>query len=159
MGHRRSVLTVLLLGVILAVISGCFALQNSPPVARFTCDPSSGISSLMVSFSAWDSYDSDGRIVSYEWDFGDGDTDTGLWTIHTYTVSAHTQFTVTLTVTDDNGASSSTTRTVAVSPALEILSGSTGSSFRQPIWLPPPIGVYYVAIPLHALRFHNWRDS
>ena len=86
MGHRRSVLTVLLVSVILAVISGCFALQNSPPVAIFTCDPPSGISSLTVSFSAWDSYDSDGRIVSYEWNFGDGDTDTGLWAVHMYTV-------------------------------------------------------------------------
>jgi len=75
----------------------------------------------MVSFSAWDSYDPDGRIESYEWDFDDGDTDTGLWAVHTYTVSAYTQFTVGLTVTDDGGASSSTTRTVTVSPALEIL--------------------------------------
>ena len=65
---------------------GMFCSPKLPPVAIFTCDPPSGISSLTVSFSAWDSYDSDGRIVSYEWNFGDGDTDTGLWAVHMYTV-------------------------------------------------------------------------
>jgi PKD repeat protein len=40
-------------------------------------------------------------IVSYAWNFGDGDTDTGLTTDHEYTVPG--TYTVILTVTDSNG--------------------------------------------------------
>ena len=104
MGHRRSVLTVLLLGVILAVISGCFALQNSPPVVSFTCNPPSGGAPLSVSFNASGSYDSDGSIVSYQWTFGDGDHGAGVTVNHVF--SSPGIYTVELIVRDDKGATS-----------------------------------------------------
>jgi len=47
------------------------------------------------------SYDPDGTIVSYFWDFGDGHTGTGINQTHVYTVSGY--YTVTLTVTDNDG--------------------------------------------------------
>jgi len=51
-------------------------------------------------------------IVSYEWDFGDGETDSGSIVNHTY-VTVGT-YTVTLTVTDSNGKSAVTVTSVTV---------------------------------------------
>ncbi len=63
-----------------------------------------------VTFDGSASSDPDGTITSYEWDFGDGTTDTGEVVTKTYDSSG--DYTVSLTVTDDKGAS--TTDSVAV---------------------------------------------
>ena len=55
-----------------------------------------------VTFDGTASYDPDGSVVSYSWDFGDGQSDTGAVVQHAYTGGA--DHTVTLTVTDDDGA-------------------------------------------------------
>ncbi|MBA3046244.1 MAG: S8 family serine peptidase [Euryarchaeota archaeon] len=66
-------------------------------------------------FDASDSYDIDGEIVSYEWDFGDGNITQGIMAEHTY--SALGLYEVTLTVTDDDGiASVKTAVIVCVTP-------------------------------------------
>ena len=52
-------------------------------------------------------------IVSYEWDFGDGETDSGPIVTHSYDTADI--YTVTLTVTDSNGKSAVTYVTVTVS--------------------------------------------
>jgi PKD repeat protein len=54
-----------------------------------------------VSFIGIESYDTDGEISSYQWDFGDGSSDTGSSVTHEYD-SAGT-YEVTLTVIDDDG--------------------------------------------------------
>jgi PKD repeat protein len=56
-----------------------------------------------IVFNASASYDPDGFIVSYLWDFGDGTNATGVTAEHTYLLNG--SFTVTLTVTDDDGDS------------------------------------------------------
>ena len=56
-----------------------------------------------IHFDASESYDLDGSIVSYSWDFGDGNTATGVIVDHAYSEDGN--YTVTLTVTDDDGAS------------------------------------------------------
>ncbi|MGC0271840.1 PKD domain-containing protein [Pseudactinotalea sp. Z1739] len=81
---------------------------NVPPVAEFD----HVVEGLQVAFDASGSSDSDGAIVSYEWDFGDGDTGSGVSPSHTYAESGTYQ--VTLTVTDDDGASAELTREVSV---------------------------------------------
>ncbi|MFC4335553.1 S8 family serine peptidase [Salininema proteolyticum] len=94
--------------------SATFALRvgegdgNTPPEASFT-DDCWGFFGI-CSFDGSASSDADGSIVSYEWDFGDGNTGTGASTYHFYS-SAGT-YEVTLTVTDDQGATGSVTRTV-----------------------------------------------
>ncbi|UCE38296.1 MAG: PKD domain-containing protein, partial [Thermoplasmata archaeon] len=56
-------------------------------------------------FSGHRSYDPDGHIVSYHWDFGDGTFGNGVYTTHNYTMPGI--YNVTLTVTDDEGATDS----------------------------------------------------
>jgi PKD repeat protein len=81
---------------------------NLAPTASFTVSQDD----LDIGVDASGSDDPDGTIVSYEWDFGDGGTDTGALENHTY-ASAGT-YTVTLTVTDDDGAEDSDTEQVTV---------------------------------------------
>jgi PKD repeat protein len=87
---------------------------NLPPIANFTYSPTFPYVGQTVTFDASDSSDSDGTIVSYAWDFGDGLMGTGVITPHTYE-SAGT-FTVTLTVTDDLGATDTLQQEITVDP-------------------------------------------
>ena len=87
------------------------------PVASFTYSPSSPVEGDPVTFDASDSSDTDGSIVSYEWDFGDGNTTTV--TAHTivHTYSTADTYNVNLTVTDDDGLTNSTADQITVSAA------------------------------------------
>ncbi len=90
---------------------GCMPM-NEPPNAIFTADPTEGDIPLEVVVDASGSTDPDGMIVSYEWDFGDGTTGTGLMTSHTYNTPG--TYTITLTVTDDDGATDTAVQTITV---------------------------------------------
>ena len=82
---------------------------NLPPVASFTANPLSGDAPLEVNFDASASSDPDGVIASYEWDF-DGDSVVDLVTGSTAAMHSYNDpgnYTVTLTVFDDDGASDS----------------------------------------------------
>jgi PKD repeat protein len=81
---------------------------NNPPSASFTSD----CTYLSCEFDASTSYDSDGTITSFEWDLGDGNAASGVTTSRTYATDG--TYTVTLTVTDDEGASSSSSQDVTV---------------------------------------------
>ena len=59
------------------------------------------------------SLDSDGDILTWAWTFGDGDTSSVQNPLHSYGAAA--TYTVSLTVTDDDGAPSSVSKQVAVS--------------------------------------------
>ncbi|GAA1487152.1 PKD domain-containing protein [Brachybacterium fresconis] len=82
--------------------------ENLDPVAAFT----SSISGLAVSVDRSSSTDDDGTVMSYEWDYGDGTADTGETSSHEYGDAG--TYEVTLTVTDDDGATHTTTRSVSV---------------------------------------------
>jgi hypothetical protein len=74
-------------------------LANTPPTASFTFSPSYPFVGHLVTFNGSDSSDPDGFITSYEWNFGDGNTSTGMVVTHSYS-SAGT-YAVTLEVTDN----------------------------------------------------------
>jgi PKD repeat protein len=92
----------------------CNVGENLPPIANFTYSPTFPYVGQAVTFDASGSSDIDGTIVSYEWDFGDGLMGTDVVTTHTYE-SAGT-FTVTLTVTDDLGATDTLQQEITVDP-------------------------------------------
>ncbi len=98
---------------------------NSPPVASFTENATTVVQEEAIYFDASESYDPDGTIVSYTWDFGDASTATGVTAEHAYSESG--TYTITLTVTDNDGVSSSvvaeTTVETETSVSLAILSG------------------------------------
>jgi len=87
--------------------------SNQKPVAAFTYLTNG----LEVSVNAADSKDPDGTIESYDWDFGDGATATGVTATHTY--SAEGTYTITLVVTDDDGATGTTSKDVYVKPVVD----------------------------------------
>jgi PKD repeat protein len=82
------------------------------PTAIFSSDVSGGEAPVTVTFDASASYDSDGTIVSYDWNFGDGNTGSGSTASHEYTTAG--DFTVTLTVTDNDGATGTDSLTVNI---------------------------------------------
>ncbi len=84
------------------------SLENLAPAASFT----KSCSGNACDFDGSASTDCDGSIASYEWDFGNGQTAAGSTASHTY--GADGTYTVTLTVVDDLGASSSTTKEVTI---------------------------------------------
>ena len=74
---------------------------NAPPTALITADTSGPTVGDTVNFTGSGSHDSDGTIVSYAWDFGDGETSTTADPSHLFDdVDLHV---VSLTVTDDDG--------------------------------------------------------
>jgi PKD repeat protein len=85
---------------------------NVPPVAQFTFSPTTGLLPLTVTFDASGSYDTDGDIVQYEWDFGGEQTGSGRQV--TYTFNKKGDYTVTLTVYDDDDDTATATGTVEV---------------------------------------------
>jgi len=80
---------------------------NVPPTATFT----SNCATSGCTFNAAGSQDSDGTIAGYAWDFGDGATGSGQTPAHTYAAGTYR---VTLTVTDNGGASGTFSASVTV---------------------------------------------
>jgi len=125
----------------------CYVVSNQPPVANFTYSPENPVVGQAVAFNASESYDPDGYIVSYEWDFGDGNvTNTTEETInHSYSEAG--SYEVTLTVKDDKGATNSTTKMITIYSPTAIF--DTGSS-RNPY--PSIMGVHKGTIkPNHTV--------
>lgn len=91
------------------------AATNNPPVANFGF----ATSNLVASFTD-SSTDSDGSIASRAWNFGDSSTSTSTNPSHTYAAAG--TYNVSLTVTDNGGATNSITKAVTVTaPASNVL--------------------------------------
>jgi PKD repeat protein len=85
---------------------------NTPPTAGFThtCDAED------CSFTSTSTDVPPGTITGFAWEFGDGGTANVANPSHSYAVVNPTDFTVKLTVTDDQGATDVETQTITVSP-------------------------------------------
>jgi len=100
-----------------------------PPKADF----SHSVEGNKVSFDASRSYDYDGTIISYEWDFGDGNYGNGLLVEHTY--SEDGSYDVTLKVTDNDAKEDSTIKTVLVdSSAPEMIDNTPDTAYTGDIF-------------------------
>ncbi|MFT5162819.1 MAG: endonuclease I/subtilisin-like proprotein convertase family protein [Alteromonadaceae bacterium] len=92
---------------------------NQAPTAAF----SQNCTALSCTFDASSSTDADGSIVSYDWNFGEGTTATGVNPSHSYSVDG--SYTVALTVTDNQGATANSSVVVNVADV------TTGGSFFE----------------------------
>ena len=113
------------------VVSG----SNLKPVPALLALPTSGTAPLLVTVNATGSVDPDGSIVSYQWDFGNGQTANGLLSQVTYTTAG--TYTITLTVRDNKNATATATETIVVDPPLTVtdrvrlqFNGSVNYSFE-----------------------------
>ncbi|MEM2943264.1 MAG: PKD domain-containing protein [Methanomassiliicoccales archaeon] len=86
-------------------------IRNTPPVADFSYSPDSPRMNETVVF-AQRSYDLDGYIEAFTWDFGDGGNSTNPSPIHVY--QKRGVYNVTLSVMDNDGESSFLVRAIAV---------------------------------------------
>ncbi len=121
------------------VVTAPVVIENKAPTAAATATPTSGTAPLTVSFDGAASADSDGSIATYLWTFGDGSTATGKTTSHTYTGAG--DYTATLQVTDDQGATGNTTVTIKaeVAKALAGLNFETGEISVGSTWVRVPL--------------------
>ncbi|MBS3777786.1 MAG: tandem-95 repeat protein [Candidatus Thermoplasmatota archaeon] len=116
---------------------------NCPPVADAGGDyfipEDRGYS---VDFDGTGSYDLDGEIVSYEWDFGDGHTGSGAEPTHKYGQSG--SYVATLTVIDNDGATDTDTATVHITgadpPIIQLITPKDGDR------LSGTVRIYWYAI-------------
>jgi PKD repeat protein len=120
---------------------GAFEIQsgaNQPPAAAISANPTSGVAPLTVGFDGSGSSDSDGQIVSYGWGFGDGGSATGVNASHSFINPG--SYTATLTVTDDDNASSQASIGIAVVAnvlAAPVLAGIANGSVAALSWTHP----------------------
>jgi PKD repeat protein len=84
---------------------------GTPPVAEAN-GPYGGNAGQEIAFSSAGTFDPDGTIVSYIWDWGDSSPFPGVIPNPKHTYSAAGIYVVTLTVTDNDGATATDTATV-----------------------------------------------
>jgi PKD repeat protein len=90
--------------------------DSDRPSARFTSSDLNGFVGQPLGFDASFSTDPKNNIISYDWDFGDGSPH-GSQQIISRVYAASGTYTVTLTITDGDGLTDSTTLTMVVLPA------------------------------------------
>jgi len=92
---------------------------NAAPVAQLAVEPASGTAPLDVALDASGSSDSDGTIVAYEFDFGEGagweDVADDPTVAHTYAAAG--SFTAQVRVTDDDGAQATDSSSILINGA------------------------------------------
>ncbi|WP_330633514.1 extracellular catalytic domain type 1 short-chain-length polyhydroxyalkanoate depolymerase [Halocatena halophila] len=89
--------------------------SNSPPTASATVDRTTVMPDEIITFDGSASVDSDGSILSHEWTFPDDTTATGVSVTRSFSTPGERM--VTLTVTDDDGATATDSVTVTVESA------------------------------------------
>ena len=109
--------------------------SNQPPVASFT----TSTNNLVASFDGRGSTDLGGTVTNWAWSYGDGATGTGSTSSHTYAAAG--TYTVGLTVTDNQGASAGTSRSVTVANA------------------PPPAGGNFAADDFGRTTVGGWGSA
>jgi hypothetical protein len=124
---------------------------GSPPVGVFLLSQNASSNHTIV-FNASGIYDPDGVIVSYQWDFGDGATAVGEHPVHTY--QSPGEYTVTLTVTDNNGLTLKTSQVVTIA-ASSVVPTKNGTNFFQSNSSVIFLLIVFVSVLVVLLVFRN----
>ena len=99
---------------------------NQPPIITFDV-PAYVATGANIALDGSGSWDPDGSIISYVWDFGDGSPNgNGAVVFHTWVIPSN--YTVTLTVTDNSSQSSPLSKDVQVVYTLDPVAVITGDS-------------------------------
>jgi PKD repeat protein len=138
--ERRTLVgwcSVSVLVVTVLAFSGCVGQdsgsENRIPVAAIQVSSMTPNQFQQVNFSGLGSYDPDGTVTVYHWDFGDGSTSWESVVKHAYDTCS--VFNVTLTITDDRDAKavSNTTITVNGIPKAKASVDKTRCKVNEPI--------------------------
>lgn len=90
---------------------------NSAPVANFSVPFDRGVAPFVVNFDASGSIDPEGQpLVEYRWSFGDGSTSSVNTSITPHTFSSVGTYSVSLSVVDSGGLTSTVQKTITVIP-------------------------------------------
>lgn len=108
-------------------------LLNIYPLASFTHSSTSPTAEDIIQFID-SSFDLDGYIVSWFWDFDDGNTSTEQNPQHKY--SAAGNYTVKLTVTDNNGLNATYTKLITVKEEVIVTDGSVTDGDKEGLLAP-----------------------
>ena len=111
-------------------------LQDRIPVSIFTVTSGTILTAVQVSFDGTSSYDPDGTIVGYAWDFGDGSTGSGATPTHSYSIAG--TYAVKLNVTDNSGSTQVSTQTVTINdrpPTVTLTLSATTTTPAQAVIL------------------------
>jgi ABC-type transport system substrate-binding protein/PKD repeat protein len=127
--------------------------HNEPPIASFGYWPSPAVG-VSVTFDGQYSWDPDGWIESYAWDFGDGTSSEGSYVSHTFWEAG--DYLVTLTVTDNLGAPSFMSTWIYVyenlPPVAYLSCSTTHASPGEPIYM----SAYGSYDPDGGIWYMNW---
>ncbi|MBL0682137.1 glycoside hydrolase family 48 protein [Aquimarina mytili] len=104
----------------------CGGSGNTPPVADISATPISGEAPLVVTFDASGSTDVDGDTLTYDWNFGDGNSGTGAITDNTFTSKG--TYEVNLTVSDGKGGEDTAVISISVTDGDIIINPPTGDN-------------------------------
>jgi hypothetical protein len=104
--------------------------KNLPPVANLSAsEPYQGFVNSEITFNGSLSYDPDGHVVSWIWDFGDGNSGEGEIVTHSYSNTG--MYNVLLTVTDDKGAANDSEISLLV---IQLNNPPSNSAINGPSW-------------------------
>jgi len=110
MKRTRLYLLLGMLALVALAITGCLGTTQNEPKAIFTASQLQEVIPFTANFDATLSYDPNGQIKSYLWDFGDGSSGNGPQVAHDYKTNG--TYRVSLTVIDNHGVSDSSSLTV-----------------------------------------------
>lgn len=130
--------------------------ENQKPISRIILNASSIVEGQTVIFDPASSSDNDGVIVSYLWNFGDGQTlKSSSNTSISHVYSAPGTYLVELAVTDNRGGVGTSTKSVVVMP---IPSGFTVSGFVIDEKSNPVVGAI-IALTSNSVTYKAISDS
>jgi len=133
----KPIVFLLTIGAFIFVVAGSLlGVANTPPQPAFIAWLAVEKGETVVSFDASSSEDPDGRIISYQWTFGDGMSGSGMTIDHTY--PAIGSYDVTLLVLDESGSARFLTKTIDITT---LPTSPTEAAENPPVYVDPNIPV------------------